>query len=292
MLRFHKREAQVIRARPPAIPIPFAPWPQAAWRGWRVRRLLAQARQLLLQGRTEVLLGAGNQHADWGLELDLELSTSSLDSLLEGGASGVLRAFDAPEALLPDVAAAAAVGMAPDPTPVWPLFGQSGSRGGSGTSSSSSSSNSSGGSGYQSTDAPSSKELQLPQLSVAQQSPGPVSSAGSDWQFDDPATAAAFMHLRQRQAAAMRKRTLQQQRRDPAARLQEFQMRNGVGLPTCPSGPCNQQQSSGGTGSGSSGRRSGQSGSGCSSLPSLRSPRAARAARRVVVGVHTVQLDG
>lgn len=270
-------------------PSPCRPWPQAAWRGWRVRRLLAQARQQLLrQGRTDALLGgAGSQHADWELELDLELSTSSLDGLLEGGASGVLRAFDAPEALLPDVAAAAVVGMAPDATPVWPRCGRPGICGGS------SGSSSSGGSVYQSTVAQSSKApLQLPQLSVVQQSPGHVSSAGSDWQFDDPATAAAFMHLRQRQAAAMRKRTLQQQLRDPAARLQEFQMRNGVGLPTCPSGPCNQPQSSGGTGSGSSGRRSGQSGSGCSSLPSLRSPRAARAARRVVVGMHTVQLDG
>ena len=239
-----------------------------------MRRLLAQA-QWSLRQHCEKELGGGDRQADWGLEPDL--STSSLDGLLQGGTSSMLLAFEAPEALLPQLAAAAAPDVLPGAMPaVLPLGLPGGGR-----------------SSGPATDVLASKApLQLPQLGALKHSPPPLSSPAADWQFEDPDTAAAFMQLRQRQAAAARKRALQQQRRDPAARLHEFQLRNGAALPSCSSGPCSQRVSSGGSGTGSSGRGGGRSGSGCGTLPSLRSPRAVRAARQVAVGVRTFQLDG
>lgn len=167
---------------------------QAAWRGWRVRRLLAQMRQSL-QHPGQALPGSPGQQVDW--ELGSDLSTSSLDGLLEGGASSLLRAFEAPEALLPGLAPAAVADGSHGAVSVLHHCGHPGSggsdRGGGGSTGC-----------WPSAASPAKAPLQLPQLSAAK--PCPATSPGTDssWQFDDPATAAAFMQLRQR--------SLQQQR--------------------------------------------------------------------------------
>lgn len=249
---------------------------QAAWRGWRVRRLLAAARLSLQQQLAEV-----------GSSLDLELSCGSLDGLLGGGGFTGLATFDAPEALRPELAAAAgglpcsSAAVAPAPPSRWADSGR--------------------GTPAAPPDSRQQQEQQLPPAPAAPSAAAPAArppAAGeAGWEFEVPATAAAFQQMRQRQLAVARRRQLEQQRRDPVARLQEFQCRTGLG------------RSGSSRGSAASSSNGSSSASACG-LAAPRSPRAAGArasppqqagspkgdrrsgSGRAPVRVRVLQLDG
>lgn len=87
------RSFQPCCLRPPALL-------QAAWRGWRVRRLLARARQALLQQSQNAR--QGQRSSSDSLELEQSGSLLGLGALLEAGASEV---FGAPEELLSNLEA-------------------------------------------------------------------------------------------------------------------------------------------------------------------------------------------
>lgn len=84
--------------------------------------------------------------------------------------------------------------------------------------------------------------------------------AGERWAFETASTAAAFDRMRERRTAAARRREHEQQRKDPAARLHEFQCRSRAPR-------CSNLASSGGGSSGSSRSRSMKTCSGSGACP-------------------------
>lgn len=207
-----------------------------------MRRLLARARQSLHQQQ--------ERSGTW----DLELSCASLDGLLEGGVSAVVAAFDAPEVLPLQCATAPPQQVhssAAAPTdwatskqawvlqqPWLPTLNAA-------------------------ADAPLAVPRQLPACGAHAQPAALAAEAEEGWAFEDPATVATYQQLRQRQAAATRRRELQQQMKDPVQRLQRFH--GTIGVPR-------------GSGSlSSTGSSSMSSSSRDWSLPALPSPRAALA---------------
>ncbi|KAL4434143.1 hypothetical protein ABPG75_000584 [Micractinium tetrahymenae] len=266
---------------------------QAVWRGARVRGLLALARLSLQQQRQQQQQQAGAAGGLGSPELGAELSVGSLDGFLDAGGSCM---FASPEVLQPehgfdggstssglggsawqDGSAPAPPGSAPAAwagtqqlqLPSLAALAGWGPAGASG----------SGGAGG----PPWQANLTQSACSATSASPAAGGAGGeAGWQFSDPATAAAYAQLRQRQQAVARRRELQQQMKDPLQRLHLFQGRSATlparlgGSSGCGSGVAAPHAAAGlGCNGGRSCASTCSSPARCS-LPALRSPRPAQ----------------
>lgn len=262
-------------AVPCAEPAPARPCAlQAAWRGARVRGLVRLARLALQQRRQQPRAAHPGSP-----ELDAELSAGSLGGLLDAGASSL---FASPEVLQPELAAG---GSSPGDWGAWGDGPAAAHAGGSSAAPAApagrepAGARTAGACGNCVAGAPAQHAHVAGSCTPGGTEPGAALAGAacdaSDWQFADPATAAAYAQLRQRQRAAAQRRTLQRRMKDPLQRLHHFQCRSAT-LPARAGGAIS--GNSGGASPAAAGPGCLGGDSTCSrtelrGLPSLRSPR-------------------